>query len=42
MDALLTCLTDDGAIGFPQWHADAQVYQERAARLAAALASVRE
>ena len=42
MDALLTCLTDDGAIGFAQWHADAQVFQERAARLAAALASVRE
>ena len=41
MDALLTCLTDDGAIGFPQWHADTQVFQERAVRLAAALASVR-
>jgi hypothetical protein len=32
MDVLLICLTDDGAIGFPQWHADAQVFQERAAR----------
>ena len=32
MDHLLNCLTDNGNIGFAQWHEDAQVFQRRAAR----------